>query len=79
MKFKDKETKTKIRRVDIPDIEITKPARVELTQAEYDLLANVFKDAVGRTDIILERVMFTGRATAQPLEPVDAALVIEKI
>lgn len=51
MKFKDKETRKKMRHVDIEDVEVMKPERIELSQVEYNVLLSIFNDARHEPDL----------------------------
>lgn len=50
MQFKQREMDEKTRMVQVKDKTIRKPVRVEISQAEYDILQNIFNQATGLID-----------------------------
>ena len=86
MRFKDKETRTKTKRIDVIEVEVLKPERLEVNKTESDLLISIFNDAINRTDVTLQTVIFRGVSITGPgtdrteiHETVEVALEIEKI
>ena len=83
MQFKRKQTKEKKRNVEIIDIEVMKPDRVELSRVEYDMLLSIFNNARSEPDLTkykITRLALTARIITQqsdriPIE--DQQLVLD--